>query len=167
MAIWLEQASADFEQRFAAFLTTKREVSEDVNAAVRAIIDDVRARGDAALAEFIDEGHFTAHIKRMRVIYQERRDILRHAMESRLGDAVSVSGGHAGLQLLYRFNAAADDAQIAAQALAEGVVCRPLSMYYVDKRNASPGLNLGFAAVPEKVIVSAAGTLARVIERHS
>ena len=52
MAIWLDQASADFEQRFAAFLTTKREVSEDVNAVVRGIIDDVRARGDAALAEY-------------------------------------------------------------------------------------------------------------------
>ncbi len=52
MAIWLEQASADFEERFAAFLTTKREVSEDVNTAARAIIDDVRARGDAALADY-------------------------------------------------------------------------------------------------------------------
>lgn len=52
MAIWLDQASEGFEQRFAAFLTTKREVSEDVNTAVRAIIDDVRARGDAALAEY-------------------------------------------------------------------------------------------------------------------
>lgn len=52
MAIWLEQASAGFEQRFAAFLTTKREVSEDVNAAVRAIVDDVRSRGDEALAEY-------------------------------------------------------------------------------------------------------------------
>jgi len=52
LAIWLDQASADFEQRFAAFLTTKREVSEDVNAVVRGIIDDVRARGDAALAEY-------------------------------------------------------------------------------------------------------------------
>jgi len=52
VAIWLEQASADFEKRFAAFLTTKREVSEDVNTAARAIIDDVRARGDAALAEY-------------------------------------------------------------------------------------------------------------------
>ncbi|MBT9371980.1 histidinol dehydrogenase [Rhizobium sp. CSW-27] len=49
MAIWLEQASADFEVQFSAFLTTKREVSEDVNAVVRAIIEDVRARGDAAL----------------------------------------------------------------------------------------------------------------------
>ncbi|MFD1745320.1 histidinol dehydrogenase [Rhizobium helianthi] len=52
MAIWLEQASGDFETRFAEFLTTKREVSEDVNAIVRAIVDDVRTRGDAALVEY-------------------------------------------------------------------------------------------------------------------
>ncbi len=52
MAIWLEQASQDFEARFSAFLSTKREVSEDVNAVVRAIIDDVRARGDAALIDY-------------------------------------------------------------------------------------------------------------------
>ena len=52
MAIWLNRADGDFEQRFAAFLTTKREVSEDVNAAVKTIIDDVIARGDAALAEY-------------------------------------------------------------------------------------------------------------------
>ena len=52
MAIWLEQAAQDFETRFSAFLSTKREVSEDVNAAVRIIIDDVRARGDAALVEY-------------------------------------------------------------------------------------------------------------------
>lgn len=52
MAIWLDQAASDFEARFAAFLTTKREVSEDVNATVKAIIDDVRGRGDAALADY-------------------------------------------------------------------------------------------------------------------
>lgn len=52
MAVWLEQTSGDFEARFAAFLTTKREVSEDVNAVVKAIIDDVRTRGDAALADY-------------------------------------------------------------------------------------------------------------------
>ena len=51
MALRLTTASPDFEARFAAFLTTKREVSEDVEAAVRTIIADVRARGDAALVE--------------------------------------------------------------------------------------------------------------------
>ena len=52
MAIWLDQQADGFEQRFAAFLTTKREVSEDVNAVVRTIIDEVRTRGDAALADY-------------------------------------------------------------------------------------------------------------------
>ncbi len=52
MAIWLDQASEGFGETFAAFLTTKREVSDDVNDVVRAIIADVRARGDAALAEY-------------------------------------------------------------------------------------------------------------------
>jgi len=120
----------------------------------------------AALAEFIDEGYFTAHIKRMRSVYQERRDVLRHEMESRLGDAVSVSGGHAGLQLLYRFNRPVDDMLISAQALAEGIVCRPLSMYYAEPEFSQPGLNLGFAAVPVKRLVPAVETLVRVIERH-
>ncbi|CAN7617732.1 histidinol dehydrogenase [Neorhizobium sp. LjRoot104] len=52
MAIWLDQASQDFEAKFSAFLSTKREVSEDVNVVVRAIIDDVRARGDQALIDY-------------------------------------------------------------------------------------------------------------------
>ena len=52
MAIWLDQASEGFGETFAAFLTTKREVSDDVNDVVKAIIADVRARGDAALAEY-------------------------------------------------------------------------------------------------------------------
>ncbi|MCA0051549.1 histidinol dehydrogenase [Mesorhizobium sp. B283B1A] len=52
MAITLRQSDADFEQRFAAFLLTKREVSEDVDAAVRQIIACVRADGDAALIDY-------------------------------------------------------------------------------------------------------------------
>ncbi|WP_153110974.1 PLP-dependent aminotransferase family protein [Propionivibrio limicola] len=120
----------------------------------------------AALAEFIDEGYFTAHIKRMRGIYQGRRDALREAMESRLGDVVTVSGGHAGLQLVYRFNRPIDDTLVAAQALAKGVVSRPLSMYYANPESWQTGLNLGFAAVPEKSIVPAVETLVRVIESH-
>ncbi|ODN69572.1 Histidinol dehydrogenase [Methylobrevis pamukkalensis] len=52
MAIRLDDRDPDFESRFSAFLTTKREVSDDVDQAVRAIIDDVRARGDAALVDF-------------------------------------------------------------------------------------------------------------------
>jgi histidinol dehydrogenase len=52
MAIILNQSDAGFEERFAAFLTTKREASPDVDSAVAAIIADVRARGDEALADY-------------------------------------------------------------------------------------------------------------------
>ena len=52
MAIRLDTRSADFAQRFRAFLDGKRETSADVEAAVRAIVADVMARGDRALQEY-------------------------------------------------------------------------------------------------------------------
>ena len=51
MPVRLDRSSADFTERFASFLATKREVSADIEAATRAIVDDVAARGDAALIE--------------------------------------------------------------------------------------------------------------------
>ena len=51
MSIRLTSSDPDFAKAFTAFLATKREVSEDVDQAVRAIIADVRARGDAALID--------------------------------------------------------------------------------------------------------------------
>jgi histidinol dehydrogenase len=52
MAIRLDTRSADFAQQFRAFLDGKRETSADVEAAVRAIVNDVAARGDTALKEY-------------------------------------------------------------------------------------------------------------------
>jgi histidinol dehydrogenase len=63
MAITLLSTAADFEEDFAAFLSTKREVSEDVDQTVRAILARVRAEGDAALVEYtnrFDRNRFTA-----------------------------------------------------------------------------------------------------------
>jgi histidinol dehydrogenase len=51
MPIRIDSASADFPSRFKAFLATKREVSADIEAATKAIVDDVATRGDAALLE--------------------------------------------------------------------------------------------------------------------
>jgi histidinol dehydrogenase len=52
MAIRLDTRSADFAKGFRAFLDGKRETSADVEAAVRAIVNDVAARGDVALKEY-------------------------------------------------------------------------------------------------------------------
>lgn len=54
MVMLLDSESSDFEKRFSALLSVKREVSQDVEADVRAIIDEVRARGDEALIELTE-----------------------------------------------------------------------------------------------------------------
>ncbi|HLZ06361.1 MAG TPA: histidinol dehydrogenase [Bradyrhizobium sp.] len=51
MPVRLDRSSADFDERFAKFLGAKREASADVEAAARAIVQDVARRGDAALIE--------------------------------------------------------------------------------------------------------------------
>src|SRR5258706_2071766 len=51
MPIRLDRRAPDFAGHFRAFLATKREASSDVEAAARAIIADVAARGDRALLE--------------------------------------------------------------------------------------------------------------------
>jgi histidinol dehydrogenase len=51
MPVRLDNSSADFAQRFQAFLAAKREVAADIESATRAIVDDVAAHGDAALIE--------------------------------------------------------------------------------------------------------------------
>ncbi|MFN3612849.1 histidinol dehydrogenase, partial [Tepidimonas sp.] len=52
MPLRLSTRATDFEQRFASLLAMKREVSEEVNDVVRAIGQDVAARGDAAVIEY-------------------------------------------------------------------------------------------------------------------
>ncbi len=61
MTFFLSSTDADFDARFAALLSMKREEAEDVDQAVAAIIADVRARGDAALLEL------TARFDRMEI----------------------------------------------------------------------------------------------------
>jgi histidinol dehydrogenase len=52
VAVRFDRSDADFEQRFVALISAKRETAQDVEAAVRAILDDVRKRGDAALTGY-------------------------------------------------------------------------------------------------------------------
>jgi histidinol dehydrogenase len=68
MPVRLDRSSADFDARFAQFLAAKREVSADVEASARAIVDDVAARGDAALLEATQKfDRLTLEAKNLRI----------------------------------------------------------------------------------------------------
>jgi histidinol dehydrogenase len=72
MAIRLDTRTADFAEKFSTFVNTKREVSTDVETAVRAIVTDVAARGDIALREYTQKfDQFSLDAARLRVTQEE------------------------------------------------------------------------------------------------
>ncbi|WP_336042613.1 PLP-dependent aminotransferase family protein [Acinetobacter dispersus] len=105
-----------------------------------------------ALAEFIREGHYAGHIRRMRLLYSKRRTFLIELIHRYLGDVFVHEFNHdAGLHLVLKLPDHANDVEISALALSRGVNVRPLSQYYsgVDTPIQS-GLLLGFACVQEQ-----------------
>ncbi len=75
MPLRLSAGDADFAARFAAFVDQRREAEEDVDATVRAIIDDVRGRGDAALIAYTRRfDRLELAPDRLRLSAQERRE---------------------------------------------------------------------------------------------
>ena len=98
----------------------------------------------------------------MRNVYQERRNVLRAAIEPRLGAHVTTTGGLAGLHLPYFFETPLDDVALAKDALDAGIVLRPLSMYYDNPAHRRTGMVLGFAAVRSEDIDAAAGRLCAI-----
>lgn len=103
----------------------------------------------ATLAEFISEGHYAAHIRRMRLIYATRRTALIALVEKWLGPGwLHPHDSNAGLHLVLTLPEGMDDVAVAREALACGVAVRPLSRYYAGRAR-TPGLLLGFACVAE------------------
>ncbi|AHI66930.1 aminotransferase class I and II family protein [Burkholderia thailandensis] len=120
----------------------------------------------AVLAEFIMDGYLTSHVRRMRALYGERRQLLIDAIHARFGDALPVMGDEAGLHLVIGLPNGCDDRAITQTAFDAGVIVRPLTTYYNQADTARDGLLLGYACVPNERIAPAFDTLAQTIEMH-
>ncbi|WP_415834555.1 PLP-dependent aminotransferase family protein [Kerstersia similis] len=122
----------------------------------------------AALAEFISQGMYAAHIRRMRQLYARKQTLLRAAIAKRLGQGWPVSAHEAGLHLVLHLPAdcrPGTDQDIVLQARRQGLVARALSSHYAGSSIPSQGLLLGYAGVQESQIVPAFERLARIIEQ--
>ncbi|MGD9536001.1 MAG: PLP-dependent aminotransferase family protein [Alphaproteobacteria bacterium] len=120
------------------------------------------------LAEFMAEGHFAAHLRRMRNLYQQRQEALMRQLDAALSHAVSVAPKECGMHLVARlappFTAPGLDAEIAARAAEHGIVVPSLSEYGAG---APPyqGLVLGYAAFDEPTLARGVAILAEAFER--
>jgi len=116
----------------------------------------------AVLADFIREGHFARHIRRMRVLYAERQAALVEAARRELAGLLDVRPAEAGMHLVGWLPAGIDDVTAAQRAAAHGVDVQPLSLYSLEGIQRA-GLLLGYAAVDTREIRDAVQRLAKAL----
>ena len=120
----------------------------------------------AALADFINEGHFTRHLRRMRRLYAARRQYFMEICEDYLGPWLRLRRTESGIQLVGLLHEDRDDRVIARAALEQGVNVSPLSIQYRHGQ-VERGLLMGFAAADERTTQKAMGKLRDVLREAS
>lgn len=116
----------------------------------------------AALADFIEEGHFASQIRRLKQIYSERRSLLQAALASISSAGAKLSSYDSGLHLVVEFDDHIDDVRIAHMAAEKGLNVYPLSSYCLHDR-IEKGLIIGYAYAATDKIVPSGNQLAQVI----
>ena len=100
----------------------------------------------AVLANFINEGHFSRHIRRMRVSYGERREILATSIRKEFGSLLQLHGAEAGLHLTVSLPKGYRDRAISVRAARQNLWLWPLSPAYLGAASRQ-GFILGFGGV--------------------
>lgn len=125
--------------------------------------------GQGALARFIGDGHFAVHLRRTRLVYAARQEMLIEAASRHLAGQLRIDRDPGGMHLIGRPIASDgfDDGPAAEAALVHGVKVGPLSTFY-RAAAASHGLILGYAGTPDCMIEPAIQRLSRClsVKRH-
>ena len=122
-------------------------VPDDVVPAFRAVREAMdifpATPTQAALADFLSEGHFARHLRRMRLVYEGRRRRLATALAARLGRHLAICGIEAGMHLTALLRDDRDDLDLSARLSDLGVSAIPLSTCFLDETKVR-GLVLGY-----------------------
>ena len=116
----------------------------------------------AVLCDFITEGHFARHIRRMRELYAERLSVLLDGARAKLGELLEISTVEAGLQTVGWLKGGLRAERVAELAAKRDVEVVPLRRY-ASGRSRREGLILGFAAVDPRELRRGVEELAGVL----
>jgi GntR family transcriptional regulator/MocR family aminotransferase len=125
--------------------------------AVRGLIDfHTPVLEQAVLAEFMVEGHYRRHVRRMRTLYAERCEAL---LEALCDLPLEVERPQAGMHCIAWLPAGIDEIALVRQAIANGLNLWPVSTYSIQPLGRE-GLILGYGAYSRAEIQDAVGRLA-------
>lgn len=138
-----------------AYLIAPRALCPALKSAHQATAGYANPIMQAALAAFMERGHFARHVAKMRTIYDERRRFLSSALT---GAGLQVRDWGAGLHFTADVPEPLEDRQVSARALERGISVPPLSTCF-HGRSTMNGLIFGFAATPIPAAKTAVGAL--------
>jgi GntR family transcriptional regulator/MocR family aminotransferase len=119
----------------------------DAFSRARTLIDRGSAWLDqAVLTDFIVEGHFARHIRRMRALYAERQTLLVDLLRRKCAGRLEIRSAEAGLHVVGWLSPGIDDRPVSEQLSAQGIEALPISSYALTPQPRG-GLILGYAAV--------------------
>ncbi|WP_424929784.1 PLP-dependent aminotransferase family protein [Amaricoccus tamworthensis] len=128
-----------------------------------AMLQGAPTGSQAIVADFIDEGHFTTHIRRMREVYAERRDALIRAADRELSGMLTVQPTETGFHTIGDLEVSGlSETVVAGAAGAAGIATAPLGRFALSPIDRQ-GLTLGFSAVPAAQIGRSVAALGRVM----
>jgi GntR family transcriptional regulator/MocR family aminotransferase len=116
----------------------------------------------AMVAEFIDEGRFATHVRRMRRIYAERHAALIEAARNMLGGLLDVASTDSGLHTVGHLPAYISETDATRAAAAQGVIVSPIARFSITPAPVR-GLVLGFGAVRPPEIKTGVAALSRAL----
>ena len=118
-----------------------------------------------ALADFLSEGHFARHLRRMRGVYRARRDALLTGLARHCAGRLTVINADAGLHLAVLLEGGLDDRDVVRRMAARGLTATPLSSCYAAGGGGGPnGLLLGFGGSTERRLLEATRVLGQILE---
>ncbi|HEX9017071.1 MAG TPA: PLP-dependent aminotransferase family protein [Chloroflexota bacterium] len=101
------------------------------------------------LADFMREGLFDRHVRRMREVYRARRAALVAALDEYLSGSVEVMGSSAGMHMMVRLRASEVEEEVVERAARAGVGVYPAGPCFATA-SPFPALVLGYAGMDEK-----------------
>ena len=116
----------------------------------------------AVMTAFIRGGHFARHIRKMRMLYMERRAALVEAIQNQLGNKLEIVGSEAGMHLVALLPQGVSDIAVAKKAAKIGISAMPLSSCYLN-RTIRSGLILGYGGTDPQQIRDGVRKLATLI----
>jgi GntR family transcriptional regulator/MocR family aminotransferase len=114
------------------------------------------------LTDFIKEGHFDRHVRRMRALYDSRRQKLVGMLENHFGNYVRIMGENSGMHLMIRLKTRWKSDDVVRRAEAAGVGLTDARVYY-HGRGRGDEFVLGYAALSERKIQEGVKRLAAVL----